>query len=250
MSDPNLLAGRVALVTGVSRPIGIAYAVAERLADLGATVFATGWSPSDAEMPWGAGELPHARYTVEQRDLALADQPAALIDAVVARHGGIDIVAAVHARSSMNDLARVTADELDHCWAANVRSTVLLAQRLMEVRNAARPGGRMIWFTSGQHLGPMGGEIAYAVSKGALHQMTASIADQLAPHGIVANCINPGPVDTGYLTGEANAQVAAMFPSGRWGQPSDVANLIEFLVSDAGEWIHSQVLNSEGGFRR
>jgi 3-oxoacyl-[acyl-carrier protein] reductase len=250
MKEPNPLAGRVALVTGVSRPIGIAHAVAERLADRGATVFATGWSPHDVEMPWGAGELPPARYPVEQRDLELADQPAALIDEVVARHGTIDIVVAVHARSSTNDLARVTADELDRCWTANVRSVVLLAQRLMQVRDSTRLGGRMIWFTSGQHLGPMGDEIAYAVSKGALHQMTASIADQLAPHGIVANCINPGPVDTGYLVGEANAQVATRFPSGRWGQPSDVANLIEFLVSDIGEWMHGQVLNSEGGFRR
>jgi 3-oxoacyl-[acyl-carrier protein] reductase len=250
MTDQTSFTGRVALVTGVSRPAGIAHAVAERLADLGATVFATGWSPHDAEMPWGAGELPSTRYMVEQRDLELSDQPAALIDHVVARHGAIDIVVAVHARSSMNDLARVTADELDRCWAANVRSVVLLAQRLMLIRDPSRPGGRMIWFTSGQHLGPMGGEIAYAISKGALHQMTVSIADQLAPHGIIANCINPGPVDTGYLVGDAHAEVAARFPSGRWGTPDDVANLVEFLVGDAGQWVQGQVVDSEGGFRR
>jgi 3-oxoacyl-[acyl-carrier protein] reductase len=239
------LHGRVALVTGVSRPIGIAYATAERLA-----VFATGWPAHDDEMPWGSRDLPVARYVVEQRNLELRHEPAALIDAVIAEHGAIDMILGVHARSSHDSLLDVTADELDRCWAANVRSMVLLAQRFAQVRDTSRGTGRLIWFTSGQHLEPMGGEIAYAVSKGALHQMTASINDQLAPYGIIVNCINPGPVDTGYATGEVHQQVASMFPSRRWGQPSDVANLVEFLVGDQGEWIQGQVLNSEGGFNR
>jgi 3-oxoacyl-[acyl-carrier protein] reductase len=247
---PGPLAGRVALVTGVSRPIGIAYTIAERLTDLGATVFATGWPAHDDEMPWGSADLPAARYEVERRNLELAHEPAALIDAVVAAHGAIDIVLAVHARSSHNSLLDVDADELDRCWAANVRSIVLLAQRLAKVRDSSRPGGRMIWFTSGQHLQPMGDEIAYAVSKGALHQMAASIGDQMAPFRVAVNCINPGPVDTGYATGEVHAQVASMFPGRRWGCSEDVANLVEFLVSDQGEWIQGQVINSEGGFNR
>ena len=62
--------------------------------------------------------------------------------------------------------------------------------------------------------------------------MTASVADALIDTGIVANCINPGPVDTGYASGTAHS------------------DLVEFLVSDEGEWIQGQVINSEGGFRR
>ena len=106
----------------------------------------------------------------------------------------------------------------------------------------------MIWFTSGQHLGPMDAEIAYAVSKGALHQMTASVQHALAPRRITVNCINPGPVDTGYAKGAAHAKVASMFPDGRWGTADSVTNLVEFLVSDDGNWIRGQILNSEGGF--
>ena len=68
--------------------------------------------------------------------------------------------------------------------------------------------------------------------------------------GITVNCINPGPVDTGYAQGAVHAQVAAMFPAGRWGQPDDVARLVAWLVSDEAAWITGQVLNSEGGFRR
>ncbi len=157
---------------------------------------------------------------------------------------------AVHARSAEQDLAGTTALELDRCWAANVRSVVLLAQRFAAVRDAGRPGGRMLWFTSGQHLGPMAGTLPDTVSKAALRGTTASVAAALADHGIVANCINPGPVDTGYATGDIHRIVAARFPGGRWGTPDDVANLVEFLVSDAGGWVQGQVIDSEGGFRR
>lgn len=248
------LAGRVALVTGVSRPIGIGASIADRLYDLGATVVATGWPPHDAEMPWGASGLDGLRYDVGRHDLEDPEVPTALVDEVVDTHGRIDIVAAVHARSSHDGFEEVTALELDRCWSANVRSIVLLAQQFARRHEpapaAAPPSGRMLWFTSGQHIGPMDGEIAYAVTKGALHQMTRSVAHALARSRIVANCINPGPVDTGYATGRAHDIVARMFPDGRWGTTDDVANLVQFLVSDAGSWIRGQVIDSEGGFDR
>ncbi len=247
------VSGRVALVTGVSRPGQIAPAIVRRLIDGGATVVATGWPPHDEEMPWGSTtiELP---VEVRRDDLGDANVPAMLIDELIAQHGRLDIVVAAHARSSHSSLAEVDADELDRCWRVNVRSVVLLAQRFAEVHEAApddvAPTGRMIWFTSGQHIGPMDSEIAYAVSKGALHQMTASIDHALSAARIAANCINPGPVDTGYADDATRTAVAAMFPDRRWGTPDDVANLVEFLVSDAGGWIRGQVLNSEGGFDR
>ena len=242
------LDGRVALVTGVSRRIGIAYTVAERLAERGTTVRATGWSPHDEEMPWGADET--ALLDVESHDLADPAVPHQLVDETIERHGALDIVVAVHARSSHYDLAHLTAGELDLCWAVNVRSIVLLAQQFAARHDPSRPTGRMIWFTSGQAEGPMPSEIPYAVTKGALHQMTATIAAALADVGIVASCINPGPVDTGWADEGTHAAVAKRFPSGRWGTPQDVANLVEFLVRDEGEWVQGQVINSEGGFRR
>lgn len=241
---------RVALVTGVSRRQGIAHAVATRLWDQGFTVFATGWSPHDDEQPWGRDPDLAAPFPLHQHDLESPDAPAALLDQVVAAHGAIDVVVAVHARSSHHDLLHTEADELDRCWAANVRSIVLLARRFAELHDPVRPGGRMIWFTSGQHLGPMAGELPYAITKGALQQMTVSLADALIDHGIAANCINPGPVDTGWATPEVRDAVMGRFPAGRWGTPADVANLVSFLVSDEGAWMVGQVLDSEGGFRR
>lgn len=252
--DQRPLDGRVALVTGVSRSIGIGATVAARLHALGATVIATGWPPHDAEMPWGESPLHDLPFPVGRHDLEDPAAPAALIDDVVDREGRIDIVVAVHARSSSHPLSKVTADELDRCWAANVRSIVLLTQRFAERHEPAPAGdpptGRMLWFTSGQHLGPMDGEIAYAVSKGALHQMTRSIDRALSASRIVANCINPGPVDTGYADGEVHERVAARFPDRRWGTPDDIAGVVAFLVGDGGAWIRGQVLDVEGGFDR
>ena len=95
-----------------------------------------------------------------------------------------------------------------------------------------------------------GVEIAYAVTKGALHQMTRSIDHALSRSRIIANCINPGPVDTGYADGDVHAAVASRFPDGRWGTPTDIADVVGFLVSDEGAWIRGQVLDVEGGFRR
>jgi len=254
------LAGRVALVTGVSRRIGIGAAVAARLLDDGARVATTGFEPFDAEMPWDtdpggaaaalaahpAADRWHSLEALDFADPAAADR---VVAETIERLGRLDVLVAGHARSSHQGFAEVTAEELDACWAVNARSVVLLARSLAE-RRPPGPGGRLLYFTSGQHVGPMAGEIAYAVSKGALHQMTATLSDALVDRGVTVNCIDPGPTDTGYATGRAHARIAAMFPGGRWGQPRDVARLVAWLASDEAAWITGQVHVSEGGFRR
>jgi 3-oxoacyl-[acyl-carrier protein] reductase len=256
-----MLDGRVALVTGVSRRTGIGFGIARRLVRDGASVFVSGWEPHDAEMPWGAepGGLDAAvaeldpgegRLAAAPADLEPPDGPRRLVDAAVARFGILDIVVANHARSSGQDLAALTAAELDRCWAVNARATLLLVQALAALDRHGRPGGRAVLFTSGQHLAPMAGELPYSVSKGAIHQMTLSLADATAARGITVNCVNPGPVDTGWATGATHDAIAARFPGGRWGSPDDVANLVGWLVSDDAAWITGQILNSEGGFRR
>lgn len=247
------LSGRVALVTGVSRPIGIGAAIAGRLHADGATIVATGWPPHDAEMPWGEQPLDPLPFPVHRHDLSDATVPSALLESVVADHGRLDIVIATHARSSHESFDDVGVEELDRCWTTNVRSILLLARAFGRVHRPAPkdgpPTGRLVWFTSGQHHGPMDGEIAYAVSKGALHQMTASVAHALDRQRIVTNCINPGPVDTGYAEGAAHEWVANRFPDGEWGTPEQIAGVVSFLCGDDGAWIRGQVLDADGGWR-
>lgn len=256
---------RIALVTGATRRSGIAASVVERLLADGLRVMATGWSQHDAEMPWGVdahggaqlheqmradGQQREDQLAYVEADLGDPATPHQLVDTTIDRFGAIDVVVAVHARSSHDPLARVTAEDLDRCWAVNTRSSILLAQALGARFKPEREHGRVVLFTSGQHIEPMGQEIAYAVSKGAIEQATSSVADELIDHNITVNCINPGPVDTGWATGDTHAAVARKFPSGRWGQPADTAKLVSFLVSEEAGWITGQTINSEGGFRR
>lgn len=252
---------RIALVTGFSRQVGIAAGIVERLLADGLSVMASGWAPHDAEMPWGSDLAGNAaladaldpgdgRLRYVEADLEDENAPAELVAATVNAFGAIDVVVATHARSSHEGLATVTAAELDRCWAVNTRASVLLAQQFGQAFDAGRGEGSIVFFTSGQHLAPMGDEIAYAISKGAIQQMTASISDQLIDQGITVNCVNPGPVDTGWAQGDFHGSVASAFPGGRWGTPHDIANVVSFLVSPEGGWMTGQTLNAEGGFRR
>ena len=139
------------------------------------------------------------------------------MERAVAEFGHVDVLICNHARSGgEGPLGALTSDRLDAHWAVNTRSTLLLTQAFATQHDGS-PGGRVILMTSGQGLGPMPGEIAYAASKAALAGITLTLADQLADVGVTVNCVNPGPVDTGYMTPELSCQIAPMFPFGRMG---------------------------------
>ena len=118
------------------------------------------------------------------------------------------------------------------------------------MNSTTRPPGRVVLFTSGQHLGPMASELPYAISKGAIHQMTLSLADALAERGITVNAVNPGPTDTGWATPDLTERVGRSLPRGSWGSPDEAAAVVAWLVSDGAASVTGQVINAEGGFRR
>jgi 3-oxoacyl-[acyl-carrier protein] reductase len=244
---------RVALVTGASREVGIGAAIARRLSADGLRVVVHGWSPADAEQSWGAhegftedlaGELGTLAVTA---DLAEPEAPATVVGACVAAFGRLDVVVANHARSSNVDLAGLTAAELDLTYAVNVRATLLLVQALA-ARFERPDGGRVVLFTSGQYHGAMAGELPYIASKGALHQLTKSLAFELAARGITVNTVDPGPTDTGYADDAGRDLVARIAPRGRWGTPQEAARLVSWLVSEDADWVTGQVIASDGGW--
>ena len=148
-----------------------------------------------------------------------ADAPHQVVAAAVETFGAADVLIANHARSSQQNLAEVTATELDLAWAVNARASVLLAQAYAAAHEDRRGAGRIILFTSGQHLAPMTDALPYAVSKGAIHQMTLSLSDALIDRGITVNAINPGPVNTGWADPDLTEQVRRALPAGRLNPP-------------------------------
>ncbi len=263
--DPLPLRGRTALVTGASRRGGIGHAVARRLAAYGASVYLHHHVPHDAGMPWGADRPedvvasvrdalgdPEARVVAGPGDLADPAVPGELVARAADALGGrLDILVANHAQSGFDgSLDEIDTTMLDRHWAVDTRSVLLLVQAHARLRPPG-PGGRVVMMTSGQDIASgMPGEIAYALQKGALASITRSLSTTLVEQGITVNTVNPGPVDTDYLTGEAYQAVADRFPAGRWGMPDDPSRLIAWLATDEASWITGEVINSEGGFRR
>jgi 3-oxoacyl-[acyl-carrier protein] reductase len=237
---------KTAVITGVSRQIGIGYAIARRLHSDGWQASLSGWPAHDVEQPWGADsaapDLPGLPW--QAVDLGDPATPDRLVADHLTRFGSIDALVAVHARSSDQDLATVTAAEMDTSFAVNARATVLL------VRAAARAGARrVVLFTTGVHRAPMPTEIPYAMSKAAIQGITASLAAALAGSGTTVNCVNPGPVDTGYADPDAHAFVASRMPiAPRWGEPDDIAGVVAWLLSDDAAWITGQTIDFDGGW--
>ncbi|MGH3821513.1 MAG: SDR family oxidoreductase [Pseudonocardiaceae bacterium] len=253
---------RTTLVTGVSRRRGIGFAIAQRLLrDKGAHVFAHSYAPHDATQPWGAdpgginavlaalgGESDRLAHA--EADLADSSAPERLVNEAVERLGTLDALVLNHARSQLGTVAELDSKTLDLTWAINVRASLLLVRAFADQYRPNPDGGRIVLFTSGQHRGPAPEEIPYAATKGALHQITATLADALAERDITVNCVNPGPTNTGWATPQQDSFVARHMPRGRWNTPAEAADVVALLLSPEAATITGQVVDAEGGFRR
>ncbi len=254
------LRGRVALVTGVSRPRGIGTAICRELAADGADIYFTHWLAFDRTQPGGADpEAPAAlreelqafgvRAEGVELDLSLPDSPERLLDAVIEKLDQPSILVNNAAYSTRDGFEKLDARTLDAHYAVNLRAAALLSVGFAR-RYSGGTGGRIINLTSGQSLGPMPEELAYAATKGAIEAFTVTLAAEVGHRGITVNAVNPGPTDTGWMTEELKEALSAKFPTGRVGEPEDAARIVAFLASDEARWITGQIIHSEGGFLR
>ncbi|MDT0482162.1 MULTISPECIES: SDR family oxidoreductase [Streptomyces] len=256
MTTGSLSAARpLALITGVGRTVGIGAGIAQRLAGSGWDIAFTYWNPYDARMAWGTE--PDATEAIEailsergaataaiEADLADPDTPARVFDEVERRLGPVTALVMSHCESVDSGLLDTTVESFDRHFAVNTRATWLLIREYGRRFSADKGTGRIVSLTSDHTVG----NLPYGASKGAMDRITLAAAHELAPLGVTANAINPGPVDTGWMTEEVRAHCIGATPLGRLGTPQDTAHLVDFLCSREGQWINGQLLKSNGGF--
>jgi NAD(P)-dependent dehydrogenase (short-subunit alcohol dehydrogenase family) len=247
--NPALLDGRTALVTGASRGIGAAAAVA--LDRAGARVALVARSRPDLEAV--AAGLHHDPLIVTA-DLRDGYAPASIAGEVLAALGPVDVLvnnAAAAARLATVDTSAALIDEL---LAVNVRAPLLLIAALVPSM-VDHGGGSIINLSSVSGLVGTPRRAAYAATKGAIDAATRSLAIELGPSGIRVNSVAPGVVDTRLW--EHNKAVPGVVetieqqtPLRRWARPEDIADVIVFLASDAARFVTGETIAVDGGMAR
>ncbi|MBY3083661.1 SDR family oxidoreductase [Rhizobium laguerreae] len=240
------LAGKRALVTGGSRGIGAAIALA--LADKGADVAITYERSADR-----AAEVVRAIEGKGRKALAIqADSadPAAVkrsVDEAAQALGGLDILVNNAAIALYGAIADVSVEQIDALLDVNVRSPLLASQAAIPYLQA---GGRVIT------IGSVGAErivgdtgTVYFMTKSALHSFTRGLARELGSRDITVNLVQPGSTDTDMnpADGDFADFQRALIPLGRYGEPEDVAAAVAFLASPAARHITGTILTVDGG---
>jgi 3-oxoacyl-[acyl-carrier protein] reductase len=240
---------RTALVTGASRGIGAA--VASRLARDGLDVVVHyHQAAAGADATRRAVEAAGRRAWVLQADLTQWEEAERLFREISRVAPGVDVLvnnAGVYPRKYLHE---TTPDDWTRVLAANVGSQFYCA-KLAAPHMIEQEWGRIINLSS--VLGVMGSRhgAAYASSKAAILGLTKSLARELAPHGITANAVAPGAIETDILrsdTPETRARRLREIPAGQVGQPDDVAAAVAFLARDEAHYINGQTIHVNGAF--
>ena len=245
------LDGKVALVTGGAQ--GIGRACAQRLVAEGAHVVIM--DLDEARGSAAARELDASGVNVVfvRGDVSTKDGAIALVAAALERFGRVDALVnnagIVHAAEFL-DLAE---EDFDRVLRVNLKSMFLCGQSAARQMAAQKSGGAIVNMSSVNAVMTIANQVPYCVSKGGINQLTKVMALALAPHAIRVNAIGPGTILTelarGAVLGDAAARrkILSRTPLGRLGEPSEVASIAAFLLSDDASYLTGQVIYPDGG---
>ena len=242
------LANKIALVTGASRGMGRATALA--LAASGARVIVHyGRNADEANAVVERIRANGGKADAVAADLATPDGPHMLAAEVRNLAGGrLDILVSNAGISNASTIETLSVKDIDSLYAVNVRAPYFLVQQLLPIMS---DGGAIVFVSSLGARAAVGTLAAYASTKGAINTLVKYLASSLGPRGIRVNAVAPGVIDTDMSnftkTDAGRATVMAMQSLKRIGEPDDVASVIDFIVSDGARWITGDIIAVDGG---
>ncbi|OIJ98279.1 SDR family oxidoreductase [Streptomyces monashensis] len=244
------LTGKTALVTGASR--GIGRGIAERLGRDGARVAVhCGRDEAAAKETVAAIEAAGGSAFPIRTELGTPGDAARLWEEFDRHADGLDILVHNAGIGTSRPFTEIDEEEYDRLFAVNAKAPFFLTQLGAD---RLRDGGRVVNISSGlARTALMPHLVAYAMTKAALDVFTRDLSKVLGPRGITVNSVAPGIVDTDVTadwlraSDEAWANAAAYAALGRVGRPSDIADVVAFLVSEDGRWVTGHWLDATGG---
>ncbi|MED3729287.1 SDR family oxidoreductase [Priestia filamentosa] len=244
----KFLEGKVAIITGASR--GIGRKVAEQLADLGAKVTINySSSPDKAEEVVKEIQDKGGEAIAIQADISYIGNIERLFSETISAFGKVDILINNAGIMINKPLSEVTEADYDKQFSVNVKGTFFACQQAMKYMEEEGHIVNISTSVNGQMFPTYS---VYSGTKGAIEQFTRQLAKEFGQKKITINAVAPGPVDTElFSVGKTKQQIEGMKKMnafGRLGEPEDISNVIEFLVSEKSQWVTGQTLRVNGGF--
>jgi 3-oxoacyl-[acyl-carrier protein] reductase len=241
------LLGQVAIITGASQ--GIGRATAQMLADAGADIVVNHFGAPAVnvdELSRSITQLGRRAIAIEA-DVSNRTEVAKMVELAIGEFGRLDILVNNAGIAPESPIEATTEEIWDHVLGVNLKGQFLLCQAVVP-HMRARGYGRIVNIASEQGLIGAAGMSAYCASKAGVFGLTKSLARELAPDGILVNCVAPGPVDTALLNAlDRTPELMARIPLGRIGLPDEIAYAVLFLASPETSWTTGQILSPNGG---